>query len=501
MLKRILGVAFAVTMGIATPILAQTKPVTIRIVHFNDTDQMLPRDGAGGLAEAMTLIHHLRAEQPNTILTFGGDMFSPSLLSGFDKGAHMVALTGAMGIVAAAPGNHEFDFGPDNATARFKQSTYPWLSANILRNGRPLDGLSPSFVREIDGVKFGFFGVTTQRSADTTSAGPTVAFTDPVEAARREAGALRQQGAEIVIGLCHLEYVTELDLLRKAPAVDICLSGDDHVGFVFYDGRQLSLEAGSNLNYLGVLDLHVTRVKSGDREVLRWRPEARLVSTAGVAPDPEMARRVQAYTSQLDASLNVEIGKADGEFDSRRATVRTREAAFANLLADSMREATGADVAVINGGGIRADKLYPAGHTFTRRDILSELPFGNVTVVLRVTGAQLKAALENGVSQVEEAAGRFPQVSGITFYYDSKAKAGERVGAVAIGGKALDPNTTYKLATNDFMARGGDGYVSFRDAPRLIDEKAGKLMATTLIDHIAAKKTVKAATDGRIVAK
>jgi len=480
---------------------APAPATRITIVHFNDTDQMLPRDGSGGVAPAMTLIRKIKAENPNTIVTYGGDMFSPSLMSGFDKGAHMVALTGAMGVDVAVLGNHEFDFGPENTKARLKESKYPWLGANVVENGKVLDGVKPSFIREVAGYKLGFLGVVTERAAETTSAGPTVTFQPPIPVARREAQDLRKQGAEIVIGLCHIEYTSELTLLREVPEIDICLSGDDHIGFLHYNGRQLAMEAASNLTHLGVLDLHVSRVGAANAQRVVWRPEMRLLSTAGVAPDPEMAALVKTYTDKLDASLNVEIGTTTVELDSRRATVRTREAVFGNLLTDAMRLATKADIALTNGGGVRADKLYPAGHKITRRDILSELPFGNLTVMLKLTGAQVLAALENGVSQVEEAAGRFPQISGMSFEYDPKAPAGKRVLSVKVGDKPLDPAASYTLATNDFMARGGDGYASFRGAPNLIDEKAARLMATMLMDHIEAMKTVSPKIENRIVAK
>lgn len=497
---RALALAAALT-AFSAAALAQTAPARITLIHFNDTDQMSPRDGSGGVAEAMTIIRRLRAENPNTILTFGGDMFSPSLMASFDHGAHMVALTSAMGVEVAVPGNHEFDFGPDEAKARIGEAKYPWLGANVIENGQTMGGLKPSFIREMAGYKLGFFGVVTERSRETTSAGENITFANAQDAARREARALRAQGADVVVGLCHLAYGAELALLRAVPEVDICLSGDDHIAFVFYDGRQLALEAGANLQFLGVLDLHLSKRRSGDRDVVTWRPEPRLVSTAGSPADPELAALVSAYSARLDSSLNTQIGTVAAALDSRHSIVRRQEAAFGNLLADAMRAATGADIALTNGGGFRADKQYPVGHAITRRDILSELPFGNIAVVLRVTGAQLRTALENGVGYIEEGAGRFPQVSGIAFDYDAKAKRGERVGLVTVGGKPLDLAGSYTLATNDFLARGGDGYVVFRDAPKLVDERAGRLLATVLMDHIAAQKTVTARINGRVTAR
>ena len=140
--------------------------------------------------------------------------------------------------------------------------------------------------------------------------------------------------------------------------------------------------------------------------------------------------------------------------------MRTRETSFGDLLADALRAATGADVALTNGGGIRGDATYPAGTEITRKDILTELPFGNVTVLAEVAGTDLLAALENGVSQVEDTAGRFPQVSGLGFTYDPSRPPGARIVEVAVGGSPLNPGRTYRLATNDYLLGGGDGYAS-----------------------------------------
>ena len=184
--------------------------------------------------------------------------------------------------------------------------------------------------------------------------------------------------------------------------------------------------------------------------------------------------------------------------DTRRTTVRAQESAFANLIADAIREAVDADVALTNGGGIRADRTYEAGTVLTRRDIQSELPFGNKTILIEVSGADLRAALENGVSEVEQGGGRFPHVSGLTFSYDASKPAGERVVEVLVGGAPLDDAATLKLATNDFIGEGGDGYAMLIDKPRIIDANAGSLMARQVIDHIDAAGTIAPAAEGRV---
>ena len=200
---------------------------------------------------------------------------------------------------------------------------------------------------------------------------------------------------------------------------------------------------------------------------------------------------------ELSADLDVVIGTTATELDSRTDTVRGHEAAIGNLFADALRSMTGADVAMTNGGGIRGGRIYEPGAVLTRHDILTELPFEDLTVVLQVTGHDLVAALENGLGKIEEGAGRFPHVSGLSVVYDPGRPVGERVLEVRRDGAPLDLDATYTLAVNDYNAGGGDGY-DFADKPRLIDEHAGKLVTSQVIDYIAAQGTVSPVVDGRL---
>jgi 2',3'-cyclic-nucleotide 2'-phosphodiesterase (5'-nucleotidase family) len=224
-----------------------------------------------------------------------------------------------------------------------------------------------------------------------------------------------------------------------------------------------------------------------------------MITTAGVAPDPAIAALVKQHEDKLDENLKVAVGTTSVELDSRRATVRLKEAVIGNLIADAIRDATKADVAVTNGGGIRGDRTYAAGTTLTRKDVLTELPFGNVTVLLEISGADLLTALEEGVSLVEDVAGRFPHVSGLSFVFDPKRPRGSRVLKVTIGGKPLDPAATYRLATNEYMMAGGDGYAALKKGKPIIDASGGPLMATVVMDYITARGTVAPSLEGRIV--
>ena len=199
--------------------------------------------------------------------------------------------------------------------------------------------------------------------------------------------------------------------------------------------------------------------------------------------------------------MDVPLGTTAVELDSRNATVRTREAAIGNLIADAMRASTKADVAIMNGGGIRAGTVYPPGASITRRDVLAELPFDNRVVTLEITGAELRRAIENGLSQLPNAGGRFPQVSGMTIEATLSRPPGSRVTSIRVGDAPLDESEIYTVATNDFLARGGDGYTMFADASRLLPDPDAPLLANEVMVYIRKLGTVKTGVEGRIVLK
>ena len=199
--------------------------------------------------------------------------------------------------------------------------------------------------------------------------------------------------------------------------------------------------------------------------------------------------------------MDVPLATTAVELDSRNATVRLREAAIGNVIADAMRDKTGAVAAVTNGGGIRAGKVYAPGTAITRRDVLAELPFGNRVMVIDISGADLKTALEGGFGRLPEAAGRFPQVSGMTIEYDVKRAVGDRIVSIRIGGAPLDPGRTYHIATNDFLARGSDGYVPFGAAKSVLPADDAPLLANEVMVYLRKLGTVTTKVEGRIVAK
>jgi 2',3'-cyclic-nucleotide 2'-phosphodiesterase (5'-nucleotidase family) len=500
--RRIAAWTAAIGLVLVLPLAAVAEPTKITFLHVNDVYEISPKRGQGGLAELMTLLRQERAAAENSITTFGGDLISPSVMSGLTKGTQMIELMNAIGMDVAVPGNHEFDFGPDIAGQRIGESSFPWLGTNVLGpDGKPAAGMTDLHTVEVGDFTVGFFGLLAPETDVLSSPGSDISFAPAKETAAAAVKKLQEMGAEVVVALTHLDFATDIALALEVRGIHLILGGHDHEPITWYEGGVPLLKAGYDAHHLGVVDLSVEWVEKRGKKKLQVIPAWRLVSTAGVASDPEIKAIVDGHNAKLDAELNVAVGVTKVMLDSRRASVRSGETGFGNLIADAMREAVGAEVAITNGGGIRGDRTYEAGDTLTRKDVLTELPFGNVTVLIELSGADLLAALENGVSDVENKAGRFPQVSGLSFVYDPAAPKGSRVTEAMADGKALEPGRLYAVATNDYMQGGGDGYAALKKGRALIDASGAKLMATGVMDYIAAHAPVAPAVEGRIRAK
>jgi 2',3'-cyclic-nucleotide 2'-phosphodiesterase (5'-nucleotidase family) len=210
-----------------------------------------------------------------------------------------------------------------------------------------------------------------------------------------------------------------------------------------------------------------------------------------------MAALVARYQARLSEALDVRIGETRVPLDARNAALRTGETNVGNLVTDVMRARLHADVAVMNGGGIRGNQLIPAG-PLTQRDVNALLPFLNVLVMLEVPGKVLLDVLERSVAAYPRESGGFLQVSGLTFLFDPTRPAGQRIVRVLVGGQPLDPERRYTLATNSYTAGGGDGYAMLATAKPLVFPQDGPGLAETLIQAIERAGAIAPAAEGRI---
>ena len=480
---------------------AATTTVTFLLVNdIYEMSAQKAQDGRerGGFARLATAVKAERASGRHVIFAHGGDTLSPSLMSGLDRGAHIVTLTNMVRPDVFAPGNHEFDFGKAVFLQRMGEARFPIYAANLRGpDGAPLPNVRDRGIVTIDGVRIGITGATYDDTPRTSSP-DDLKFLPTVATTLAQADALWREGADFVLAVVHADRKQTVDLMTTRK-VDLVLSGHNHDLYINFDGRNGIVESSYDAHYLVAVDVRIEVTEREGRRSTVWWPQFRVIDTANVTPDPEVAAVVAVYERELAQQMDVPIATTAVALDSRNATVRTAEAAIGNLFADAMRELSQADAAVMNGGGIRAGKTYEPGSMITRRDVLAELPFGNRVVTLEITGQDLKHALENGLAQLPQAGGRFPQVSGIRLTADPSRPAGERILSIEVAGAPLDPARRYRVATNDFLARGGDGYVTFAHATPLLPVADSPLLANDVMVYLRRLGTVQTGVEGRIV--
>jgi 2',3'-cyclic-nucleotide 2'-phosphodiesterase (5'-nucleotidase family) len=241
--------------------------------------------------------------------------------------------------------------------------------------------------------------------------------------------------------------------------------------------------------------------EGGGKRVTTWRPNFRVIDSGDVTPDAEVAAAVARFEAALIDKMNDPLCVTTVALDSSTATVRTREAAIGNLFADAMRSGTHADAAVLNGGGIRAGKTYAPGMRITQGDVLAELPFNNRIVVVEMAGAELRRAMENGLSLLPRASGRFPQISGIALEFELAGTPGSRIVAMRVGGAPLDEGKTYRVAVLDYLARGGDDYAMFASAKRITPDNDAPLMVNEVVEYLRRIGTASTGVEGRVVGR
>jgi 2',3'-cyclic-nucleotide 2'-phosphodiesterase (5'-nucleotidase family) len=476
---------------------AATANVTL--VLTNDIYKMGEDKGRGGFARLAGIVAAERARSSNVLFFHAGDCLSPSLMSGFDQGAHIIELLNIAKPDVFVPGNHEFDFGGPTYLKRMGEANFPIFAANLRGpDNAPLPGHKDRAVFDIGGVRVGVVGLAL--AATKAVALPNdFLFALEMDTLKEQARALREEGADLVVACAHTPIDLDYEIARSG-LVDVLLTGHDHDLRIEYDGKAAMVESGEEGQFVTAIDLEIAIGERDGQRVVRWHPRFRPIDSAEATPDPAALAIVKRYEAELSRELDVVIAKTMVDLDSRTSSLRSEETNMGDLVADAIRASTGAEIAITNGGGIRADALYPAGSAITRRDILSELPFGNATALVRLSGAEVVKALENGLSQVENRQGRFPQVSGLVVTYDPRQPPGSRVVSVTIEGRPLDKAALYTVGCNDFMLRGGDGYGVLAKGKVLIGGTDGKLLANEVMVYLKRLGTIELRTQGRIVA-
>lgn len=473
---------------------------TLRILLASDVYKMGAEDGRGGHAKLAAVVEAERTKGGTFLYAFAGDAISPCLMCGFDKGEHLITLLNMMPPDVFVPGNHEFDFGKAVFLQRMKQAAFPIHAANLSSaDGSAESLLTASRIIGVGAARIGIVGVTADDSP-VKSTPEDLQFASGVETLTREAAQLRRNGADLVIGVVHAGRTQDLEMLRTR-AVDVLLSGDDHDYLWSYDGQTVFVEGGEDAQRLSVLelDINITNEDGKGRRV-NWEPALRMIDTKAIIPHPDVAQRVAAFEAELSKELDVSVGTVAVAFDSASATVRSRENYLGNLVADALLAGYGGEVALFNGGGLRGNKTYRPGDTFTRRDVLSELPFANKAVMLELSGRDLRALLEHGLGKLPELSGRFPCIAGARLRYDGSRPVGSRIVEISVGGQPVSDTRIYKVVTNDFLLRGGDGYPFPKDARLLVRPEDGRLVSNEVLAFLRKNGMERVTVGDRVLA-
>ncbi|WP_069998631.1 5'-nucleotidase C-terminal domain-containing protein [Cellulosilyticum sp. I15G10I2] len=444
---------------------AETTPKTITIVYTNDTHSRVEANPGIGFAKIAAKINELRDTngKENVLVLDAGDTLHGLPIATVTKGEGIVQILNAIGYDAMTPGNHDFNYGQEHLLTLSRKMNFPLISANIKKT----DGTTPFvpyIIKEVNGIKLGIFGLSTPETTYKTHPKNVaeLTFEDPSKVAQTMVAEL-QGKTDIIIALSHLgvdessTYTSE-KVAQEVTGIDLIVDGHSHT--TLPEGRQIKdtliVQAGEYGNAIGI----VTAAVGADKKV-SFSPSLYTKEDAvDAAPDEKLTALISELKMAFDALTGEKIGSTPVKLEGARDFVRTGETNMGNLIVNAMLEATGADVALTNGGGIRAS--IEAGD-ITKKDIITVLPFGNYIATLDVTGQEILDALEVGVAGYPDAAGCFPHIGGMTFNLDASKASGSRVSGVKIANKALDLSATYSLATNDFIAAGGDGYIMFSD--------------------------------------
>jgi 5'-nucleotidase len=400
----------------------------------------------------------------------------------------MVDTLNAAGLDLATLGNHEFDFGDDLLIQRMQESKFRYVISNVVdtNTGKPIGGASPYLVETYGTLKVGYIGLVLTTTEISTDKLKHTRLSDPFAAAARYLPLLKQGGAQVIVAITHLTFADDRRLAQRFPQIDLIIGGHEHFPITSTENRTLISKAGSDARWVARIDVNVGE-RFFDLEPI----------TNTIADDANTAAVADRYEQQLSKELDVPVATSTVPLDASAQKIRSSETNIGDLVADAMRADAGTELALMNSGSIRGDRVYPPG-PITGRTLLAIHPFGNTICTLEITGRVLLQALNSGVSKLPNASGGFPQVSGMTMVVDSGAPVGSRVHDVMINGHALDVDKHYTIAIPDFVLKGGDAYSMFAGQTVVVDPEEGALLVQALGRYVIAKKTIDQQVEGRI---
>ncbi|MBN9550142.1 MAG: 5'-nucleotidase C-terminal domain-containing protein [Alphaproteobacteria bacterium] len=506
---------------------------TLNILHFNDwhsriegnnkyestcsADEETKGECIGGAGRLITAIAEERKklEGQNVLLLNAGDSFQGSLFYTTYKGAVEEEFLNQMKPDAVTLGNHEFDDGETALVPYLDKAQFPIVSANVEPNDKSgaAGKIKPSIVVEVGGQKIGIVGAVTNDTPELASPGPNIAIADDVKSITAEVEKLKAQGINKIIAVTHIGYRRERDVIAKIPGIDVVVGGHSHTLLSNTDPKAEGpyptmvdnpdgykvpvVQAASYSKYLGEF-----KVVFDDNGNVKEASGAPIYLDKSITPDPAVLARIKELGAPIEALKNKQVAETTKAIDGSRENCRARECEMGDLVSDAILDRVkgqGVEIVISNGGGLRAS--IDQG-TVTMGEVLTVLPFQNTLATFKISGKDLVAGLESGLSQIEDGAGRFPQVAGLKYAFDkSVAPNAGRVKSVEVmengAWTPINPDKQYLVATNNYVRQGGDGYKVFADkASDAYDYGPG--LEQVVADYLGAHGPYTPKLDGRI---
>lgn len=472
----------------------------IVILHSNDVHSRLEShvpEGAeaeqGGRVRLATVVEEVRAKYGagKVLLLDAGDSIHGTNIDNLFGGLPSIEVMNAMGYDAFTPGNHEFNYGQEVLAQRVLDAEFTTLAANVTyADGRLFAGRSVT-IREVNGIRVGIMGLVAQETPIVTHPKNVegLVFHDPIAVAKQVAALVRSE-VDLLIALSHIGFEMDQELAKAVPELDVIVGGHSHTKLdqaVEVNGVLL-VQSHEYANNLGFLRLVVE-----DGKIIEYDSEL-LPVTADVRKHAGIQAIIDGWDAQMQQRLGQVVASSPISWNGEREDVRTLETNLGNLVADIIRETVGAEIALTNGGGIRAS-IHPGDISVA--DIYSVLPFDNTLIVVELMGMDILDALEHSVRLWPAQNGGFLQVSGISFEVIPGALPGGRVINVKVGENAIAAGKYYTVATNDFLAAGGDGYDTLKNSILVAD--TGIMLRDVVVDYFIEHPTAQEPEPGRII--
>ncbi len=466
-------------------------------IVFTGEMPLINNQSSGDYPELGGLLEKIRNKPTPTFFFFGGGSLGPSPMSAFDRGSHIIDILNTLEPDAMSVTKREFSYFEEELSLRSYEAAFPIIASNIYepRTGTILDGLNDHLIIEKAGVKLGVISML-DKTVVKEYLLTRVDIAEPKQSIITKARQLKESGADFIVLMYSVNFPF-IDELLEQGVLDLSLVTDPHYSLSTSD----QIPEHPNSIYMTesgiVAEVELTWDKDKkDKLTINWQKHYLREQQS----DPTVQMQVSGYSKRLDRLLDEQVGVLATPMDTRREVVRAEESAFANFVADSLKEFFDTDIAFINGGVIRGEQQYEANTILTRRHIATELPFRSRIVVIEATGKMLKDAMENALSMIEENKGRFLHLSGASVVFDSKAKPGQRLREFKVAGADVKDSKLYKIATSDYLASGGDDFIMLKNAKAIeLNTRISPLLSEVVINQIRQKRQISPILEGRLV--